>query len=104
MVDAGYHPQAMITMFEKLLERYKHEPGRLEKLFLTHPPTEERIGNLKAMLVSTSLPEDLRTSSPEFDEIKIRISELYPTPQPDEDWQKEKDEEDEEEPSKGAES
>jgi predicted Zn-dependent protease len=88
MINAGFDPAAMVTMFEKLMERYKHEPGRLEKLFITHPPTVERINNLKAMLAETPRPEGLRLSSPEFEEIKIRIDELYPAPQPDEDWGK----------------
>ena len=40
------------------------------------------------MLAETPRPEGLRLSSPEFEEIKIRIDELYPAPQPDEDWGK----------------
>jgi predicted Zn-dependent protease len=88
MLDAGFDPAAMITMFEKLMERYKREPGRLEKLFITHPPTAERIENLKALLVETPRPEGLKLSTPEFEEIKIRVDELYPAPQPDENWGK----------------
>jgi predicted Zn-dependent protease len=84
MIDSGYDPEAMVTMFEKLMERYKRDPGRLEKLFLTHPPTQERIDHLRALLAQTQRPEGLRVSSPEFEEIKIRVTELYPAPQPDE--------------------
>lgn len=84
MTAAGYDPEAMVTMFEKLLERYKREPGRLEKLFLTHPPTRERIDNLKALLAQTERPDGLKLSSQEFEEIKIRVDELYPAPQEDE--------------------
>lgn len=83
MIDAGYDPRSMIAMFEKLQQRYKEEPARLEKLFLTHPPTDERLANLKAQLIATRPPDDLRLDSPEFQEIKARVTELYPTPKPD---------------------
>jgi predicted Zn-dependent protease len=90
LVDSGYDPQAMVRMFEKLRERYQHEPGRLEKLFLTHPPTEERIENLKKLLAETALPAGLGLDSPEFREVKLRVTELYPTPQIDEKEMKDK--------------
>lgn len=83
MVDAGYDPRSMIAMFEKLQQRYKEEPGRLEKLFLTHPPTDERLANLKAQLMATRPPEDLRLDSAEFEEIKARVTARYPAPTPD---------------------
>lgn len=83
MIDAGYDPRSMIAMFEKLQQRYKEEPGRLEKLFLTHPPTDERLRNLKAQLLATRPSEDLRLDTPEFQEIKARVTKLYPAPKPD---------------------
>jgi len=93
LIQSGYDPHGMITMFEKLKERYKREPNRLEKLFLTHPPTDERIQDLKALLAQTTLPQGLRLNTPEFEEIKNRVTELYPAPQPEEekDGKKSKD-------------
>ncbi|MFQ5792622.1 MAG: M48 family metalloprotease, partial [Acidobacteriota bacterium] len=84
LMGSGYDPSYMVTMFEKLQARYKREPGLLEKLFLTHPPTQERIANLKAMLAATTLPEGLRADTLEFEEVKLRTTELYPAPQPEE--------------------
>jgi predicted Zn-dependent protease len=80
MTASGFDPRAMVSMFEKLRERYQREPGRLEKLFLTHPPTDERIENLRALLAETALPARLALDSPEFEEVKLRVTELYPTP------------------------
>lgn len=82
MIDAGYDPVYMIAMFEKLQQRYKEQPGLLEKLFLTHPPTDERIANLKAQLIATQPPEGLRVTSPEFQQAKLRVNERYPAPPP----------------------
>lgn len=88
LIDAGYDPRLMVTMFEKLRERYKEEPSRLEKLFLTHPPTDERIANLHALLAAASLHDGLRVDTEEFQEIKRRVMELYPPPKPEEEKSK----------------
>ncbi|MBI2187002.1 MAG: M48 family metalloprotease [Acidobacteria bacterium] len=82
MIDAGYDPVYMIAMFEKLQQRYKEQPGLLEKLFLTHPPTDERIANLKTQLIATRPPEGLRVTSPEFQETRLRVRDRYPAPPP----------------------
>jgi predicted Zn-dependent protease len=99
MLSSGYDPTYMVSMFQKLKERYKRDPGRLQKLFLTHPPTDERIANLQALLAETALPEGLRSGSQEFDEIKIRVTELYPAPEPDAPPLQLADEEDPSEPT-----
>lgn len=85
MIDAGYDPRSMIAMFERMQQRYKTDPGSLEKLFLTHPPTEERMANLKALLIATRPSEELLLSTPEFQEIKRRVTERYPAPPPKKD-------------------
>ncbi|MBI1875049.1 MAG: M48 family metalloprotease, partial [Acidobacteria bacterium] len=82
MIDAGYDPRSMIAMFERLQQRYKTDPGSLEKLFITHPPTDERIANLKAQLLETRPSEDLLLTTPQFQEIKRRVTERYPAPPP----------------------
>lgn len=84
LIAAGYDPASMIAMFEKLQARYKEEPDRLEKLFLTHPPTDERIANLKELMGATRLPPGLRRGTDEFGAIKVRVMERYPPPKPEE--------------------
>jgi predicted Zn-dependent protease len=56
----------------------------LEKLFLTHPPTDERIANLNALLASSTWLPGLRLDSDDFQEVRARVRELYPAPKPDE--------------------
>jgi predicted Zn-dependent protease len=90
LMQLGYDPEAMVTMFQKLQERHKREPGRLEKLFLTHPPTNERIEDLKVLLAGVQKPDGLKLGSAEWDEVKSRVTQLYPAPQPEEDKKEEK--------------
>lgn len=43
MQKAGYNPEGMVQLLEKLMEMSKHDPGFFEKIMATHPPTEDRI-------------------------------------------------------------
>ncbi|HEX7070445.1 MAG TPA: M48 family metallopeptidase, partial [Rhodothermales bacterium] len=46
MSDAGYDPNAMATMFERMLAIRVRRPSMLEQFFSTHPLTEERIDDV----------------------------------------------------------
>lgn len=48
MSRAGYDPLGMATMFEKLLQRRRSQPGAVAQFFSTHPLTEERIRDVRA--------------------------------------------------------
>lgn len=48
MARAGYDPMGMATMFEKLLQQRKSQPGAVGKFFATHPLTEDRIRDVRA--------------------------------------------------------
>jgi len=78
MVKAGYDPQAMISMFKKLLKIHKEKPDLLERLFSTHPPTEERIKMAQEYLEKLDIPpgKDLITNTPQFRRIKARLGIL----------------------------
>jgi predicted Zn-dependent protease len=47
MSRAGYDPLGMATMFEKLLQRRRSQPGAVAQFFSTHPLTEERIRDVR---------------------------------------------------------
>jgi predicted Zn-dependent protease len=79
MVRAGFHPEGMVSMFERLLKLREKEPNLLDKLFMTHPPTQERIDNIKARIAATNLPEGLRRDSDVFREIHTYVLETYYT-------------------------
>jgi len=44
---AGFKPDAMIAFFNKLKKLEPSKPTSLEKLFLSHPPTDERIKRIQ---------------------------------------------------------
>ena len=60
MVRAGYHPDAAISMFEKLASLSDGSPNFFERLTMSHPETVERIQNSRALIESMSpLPDTL---------------------------------------------
>ena len=48
MARAGYNPNGMATMFEKLLAQRRSRPSSVEQFFSTHPLAEDRIQNVRA--------------------------------------------------------
>ena len=74
---AGYDPTAVITFFEKLQAQEKRKPGKLSKLFSTHPPTAERIEKAQQE-IATILPDRPQhvVSTSEFDAVKARLQAL----------------------------
>ena len=74
---AGYDPTAVITFFEKLQAQEKRKPGKLSKLFSTHPPTAERIQKAEQE-IATILPDRPQhvVSTSEFDAVKSRLEAL----------------------------
>jgi predicted Zn-dependent protease len=47
MTAAGYNPNGMTDMFRKLLSLEKGSPGAVEKFFLDHPLTQDRINDIQ---------------------------------------------------------
>jgi predicted Zn-dependent protease len=74
---AGYDPTAVITFFEKLQAQEKRKPGKLSKLFSTHPPTAERIEKAQQE-IATILPDRPQhvVSTSEFDAVRARLEAL----------------------------
>ena len=74
---AGYDPTAVITFFEKLQAQEKRKPGKLSKLFSTHPPTAERIEKAQQE-ITTILPDRPQhvVSTSEFDAVRARLEAL----------------------------
>jgi len=72
--EAGYDPNASVDMFERIASTEKKQPGSVARLFLSHPPTGDRIA--KAQKAIAKLKEDrsgyiLNTS--EFEAIRTRL-------------------------------
>ncbi len=72
MNQAGYNPDGMVTMFEKLLAREKSQPGAVDKFFSTHPLTASRIKDVQNEIAK--LPQKAtRADEQEFHALKSRI-------------------------------
>ena len=74
---AGYDPQGMVTIFEKLDALEKHKPGALSKAFSDHPATPDRIAATEEEIATIlpARPEYLVTTS-EFDDVKARLERI----------------------------
>jgi hypothetical protein len=74
---AGYDPQGMVSIFEKLDALEKHKPGALSKAFSDHPATPDRIVNVENE-IATILPAraDYLVTTSEFDQVKARLARI----------------------------
>ncbi len=74
MYKAGYDPNSYVTFFERIQADEKRRPGTIPKIFSTHPPTPERIGNAQKE-IARILPErdEYIVTTSEFDSVKARL-------------------------------
>src|SRR5205085_4654193 len=63
---SGYDPTAMSTMFEKLESLNKKKPGKISKLFMSHPPSAERHDTSLALVSRFPEKEEYVISTSEF--------------------------------------
>ena len=77
MYKAGYDPQGMVSIFEKLDALQKHKPGAISKAFSDHPATPDRIDAVENEIATIlpARPQYLVTTS-EFDTVKARLARL----------------------------
>jgi len=77
LYKAGYDPEGMVDIFEKIHALEKKSPGKVSKLFSTHPPTGDRIvqvqKNIQQLLKDQ--PQYIVNTS-EFDEVKAELELL----------------------------
>ena len=71
---AGYDPNASIDMFDRIQSMERKTPGLVSKLFLSHPPTSDRIR--KTQLAIGKLKEerdDFILNTSEFEAVRTRL-------------------------------
>src|SRR5215210_54688 len=73
---AGYDPNAMATMFEKLSAQNKKKPGFFAKVFASHPQTPDRRAASLALAARFPEREEYVGSTSEFQRIKARLMRL----------------------------
>jgi hypothetical protein len=77
MYKAGYDPQGMVSIFEKLDALEKHKPGALSKAFSDHPATPDRIAAVENEIATILPPEpQYMVTSSEFDTVKARLARI----------------------------
>src|SRR5258708_3774338 len=76
MYAAGYDPNAMATMFEKLEAKNKKKPGFISRAFASHPAPPER--RAAAIALAAGFPErdEYVISTSEFQRAKARLLRL----------------------------
>lgn len=81
LARAGIDPEGLVTFFEKLLAERQRRPSAVEQWFSTHPLTEDRIANTRALV--QQIPESQRRNmirnTEQFNEFKARVRQ-YPRP------------------------
>jgi predicted Zn-dependent protease len=76
MWAAGYDPNAMSTMFEKLAAKNKKKPGTFSKLFETHPQSVDRMEATRQLVARFPDKEEYVLSTSEFQRVKNRLLRL----------------------------
>lgn len=73
MVNAGYDPHGMVTMFQELISRRRSQPGAVDKFFSSHPLTEERIQSVQAQIQQLPPRQNLILRDSELQAIQRRV-------------------------------
>jgi hypothetical protein len=73
---AGYDPNAMSTMFEKLAAKNKKKPGTFSKLFESHPQSVDRMEATRQLVARFPDKEEYVLSTSEFQRVKARLMRL----------------------------
>ena len=73
---AGYDPNALATMFEKLSAQNKKKPGTMSKLFASHPQPPERRAASLSLVARFPEREEYMISTSEFQKVKNRLLKL----------------------------
>jgi beta-barrel assembly-enhancing protease len=77
MYRAGYDPQALPSMFEKIEHLEKTKPNLVEKTFSDHPQTPDRILATQQEIAHLLPPKDeYVVTTSEFDDVKARLARI----------------------------
>jgi predicted Zn-dependent protease len=76
MVKAGYDPYSYVTIFSKVMDEERRQPGSVPKIFLDHPPTPERMLLLDQEMKTFPKKEEYLVTTSEFNDIKARLDAM----------------------------
>ena len=72
MNRAGYDPHGMLDMFVRLQQEEKSRPNALDKFFLDHPLTQDRINDIQNRIARMNNPTGIQ-DEPGFADTKSRV-------------------------------
>ncbi|HEX7117880.1 MAG TPA: M48 family metallopeptidase [Longimicrobiales bacterium] len=83
LVGAGINPNGLVTFFQKLLRERQRRPSTIEQWFSTHPLTEDRIQNTRAIIarIPASQMRNLIVNTEQYEAFKARLRQYRPPPQ-----------------------
>ena len=73
---AGYDPNALATMFEKLAAKNAKKPGFISKAFATHPQPPDRRAASLSLVARFPEKEEYAISTSEFQRVKARLMRM----------------------------
>jgi len=77
LYKAGYDPTALISFFERMETMRRAKPGKVAKVFSTHPETSNRIRKLQKELAGILPPRDAyEVSTSDFDEVIAHLIKI----------------------------
>jgi len=77
MYSAGYDPTGALSLFEKMESLERKEPGRIAKLFATHPMDSDRIHNAEREIEEILPPkEEYVVTTSEYRQMRERLLSL----------------------------
>ena len=71
--SAGYDPDGMAELLGKLRSMEQREPGKLEELLSTHPPTSDRIGKVNSIVRSFGSASGTERAASKYQEMKKHL-------------------------------
>ncbi len=84
LVRTGYNPNGLPSFFQELLTEQQRNPSRVQQWFATHPTTQERITNVRAIIQATpgaTGNSRLATDNQAYQAFRSRVRSLTPAPQ-----------------------
>jgi predicted Zn-dependent protease len=78
LAAAGYDPEGMATFFEDLLREQARQPTVVDQWFASHPSSEERVRNARAMIQALGALDESRLArdTPEYQRFRARVRQL----------------------------
>lgn len=71
---AGYDPEGVATFFEEMLRQQQREPGLLDSWFASHPTSQERVRNARALIQTLNVDTaGLADDTPEYQAFRARV-------------------------------